>query len=180
MSAIARDVGVSRQAVYLYFPDRASLLTALVAHVDVQEQLQRGIDVMDAAQDAASEIRAWVEMQAWRNPRIVGVARALDHTRHEDESASEAWRNRTANRMGRAVEIVGRLHREGRLHPSWRRPEAAVLLWELTSFRVWDDLVNEAGLPPAAYVEVITAATLSALAGPVGKPRRASRRPPSS
>ena len=32
MSALARAVGISRQALYLHFPDRAQLLLALVAH----------------------------------------------------------------------------------------------------------------------------------------------------
>jgi hypothetical protein len=34
--------------------------------------------------------------------------------------------------------------------------EAATLLWELTSFRVWDDLVNESGLTADRYAEIVT------------------------
>jgi hypothetical protein len=36
-------------------------------------------------------------------------------------------------------------------------------LGELASFRVWDDLVNDAGLPPDRYVEIITATALATL-----------------
>ena len=142
MSELARAVGISRQALYLHFPDRGSLLLALVADVDEREDLQAEASAMLAAPDAAGQIRAWVRMQARRNPRIAPLARALDQARHSDQAAAEAWRDRTDNRMRGAVMAVTRLRDEGRLHPSWTSTEAATLLWELTSFRVWDDLVK--------------------------------------
>jgi AcrR family transcriptional regulator len=172
MSELARAVGISRQALYLHFPDRGSLLIALVARVDQDEDLQAGIDAVEAAHDAAGQIRAWVQMQSWRNPRIASFARALDQARHADEAVSEAWRDRTANRMRSAVAIVSRLRDEGRLHSSWQSDEAAALLWELTAFRVWDDLVNESELAPDRYVAIITTAALATLASPIiGAPR---------
>ena len=174
MSSIARAAGISRQALYLHFPDRASLLVALVAHVDEREDLQAGLAHMDEAVDAAAQIRAWAHMQSWRNPKIAPLARALDAARHTDLPASEAWRDRTDNRMRGAVAIARRLRTEGTLHSTWTVDEAAALLWELTSFRVWDDLVNEAHLSPKRYVEIISAAALGALTAPVArrKPRR--------
>jgi AcrR family transcriptional regulator len=168
MSELARAVGISRQALYLHFPDRASLLLALVDHVDQQEDLRAGIDAVEAAPGAAAQIRTWAEMQAWRNPRIAPFARSLDQARHADHAVGEAWRDRTDNRMRGAFSIVAALKREGRLHRSWRQEEAAALLWELTSFRVWDDLVNEIGLTPERYVEIVTATALASLASPIG------------
>ena len=175
VSAIARAAGISRQAVYLHFPDRASLLLALVAQVDEQEDLRPWLDAIEAAPDAAAQIHAWARMQADRNPRIAPVARALDLVRHADQPASQAWRDRTDNRMRAAVAIVDRLRTEGRLHPSWTTEDAAALLWELVSFRVWDDLVNECGLAPDRYVDIVAAAALAALAGPVGDTRAMHR-----
>jgi AcrR family transcriptional regulator len=169
MSEVARAVGISRQALYLHFPERGSLLLALVANVDQQEDLQTGVDAIAAAPDGAAQIRVWVEMQSWRNPRIAPIARALDLARHSDEAVSKAWRDRTDNRMRGAVGIVTRLREDGRLHATWTTDEAATLLWELTSFRVWDDLVNESRLSPDRYVEIVTAAALAALEKPIGK-----------
>ena len=165
----ARAVGISRQALYLHFPERGSLLLALVANVDQQEDLQAGVDAIAAGPDGAAQIRVWVEMQSWRNPRIAPIARALDLARHSDEAVSKAWRDRRENRMRGAVALVTRLREESRLHPTWTTDEAATLLWELTSFRVWDDLVNESRLSPERYVEMITAAALAALENPIGK-----------
>jgi AcrR family transcriptional regulator len=169
MSELARAVGISRQALYLHFPDRAALLLALVAHVDEREDLQAGIAAVQAAPDAASQIRAWAQMQAWRNPRIAPLARALDQARHTDQAVSAAWRDRTGNRMRGAAAMITRLREEGQLHPSWKTWEAAALLWELTSFRVWDDLVNESRLTPDRYIEIVTAAALATLASPLSK-----------
>ena len=179
MSEIARAVGISRQALYLHFPDRASLLLALVAHVDEREDLQAGVAAVQAAPDAVGQIRAWAQMQARRNPRIAPLARALDQARHTDRAASAAWRDRTGNRRRGAAAIITRLRQEGRLHPSWTAGEAATLLWELTSFRVWDDLVNESGLTPGRYTEIVTAAALAALASPLSEQARPepTRRP---
>ncbi len=170
MSAIARAVGISRQALYLHFPDRAELLLALVAHIDNQEQLQAGLAAVEAAGDATGQIRAWAHMQAWRNPKIADLARALDSARHTDSSAAAAWRDRTGNRMRGALSIVQCLRGEGRLHPTWTTTEAAALLSELTSFHVWDDLVTDAQITPGRYVEIITAAALSALGTPLAVP----------
>jgi AcrR family transcriptional regulator len=170
MAALARAVGISRQALYLHFPDRAQLLLALVAHVDEKEQLQAGIAAVTQAANAAGAIRAWAHVQTWHNPKIAALARALDDTRHADPSASAAWADRTGDRMRGAVSIVERLRAEGRLDPAWTATEAAAVLWELTSFHVWDDLVNDAQIPPDRYIEIITAAALSTLGAPVPPP----------
>jgi hypothetical protein len=140
---------------------------AYVAYHDHREQLQVGIDAVRQAADAAGAIRAWAHVQTWHNPRIAAVARALDATRHEDQDAAAAWDDRSADRMRDATAIVKRLRAEGRLHPSWADDEAAVLLRELTSFRVWDDLVNDAKIPSERYIELIAAAALGTLGAPV-------------
>ena len=170
MSAIARAAGISRQALYLHFADHAELLQALVAHVGDREQLQAGVAAVQAAGDAAGQIRAWAHMQTWHNPKIAAIARALDSTRHTDPSAAAAWRDRTSNRLRGALSIIQRLRDEGRLHPTWTTAEAAALLSELTSFHVWDDLVTDAQIPPGRYIEIITATALSALGAPLAHP----------
>jgi AcrR family transcriptional regulator len=175
MSEVARATGISRQALYGYFPDRAALLLAVVEHVDQVENLAAGIAAFEAAPSGPAQVRTWVGMQARRNPRIAAFARALDQSRHGDDSATAAWRDRTANRMRGATAVALRLRSEGLLHRSWTTPEAATLVWELVSFRVWDDLVNEAGLTPERYTDIVTTAVLATLAAPVRRERSSSR-----
>src|SRR3954469_2492091 len=164
MADVAGAAGISRQALYLHFPERSALLLALVEFVDEREDLAGAVAAVQAAGDGRAQVRAWVQMQADRNPRIAVLARALDQSRHGDGPADAAWRDRTANRMRAATAIVALLRDDGHVDRSWRADEAAALLWELASFRVWDDLVNEAGLEPARYVEIIATSALAALA----------------
>ena len=172
MSEVARAAGISRQALYLHFPDRSALLLAVVEHVDDREGLAAEIAAVEAAADGPAQVRAWVDMQARRNPRIASLARALDQSRNGDDAAATTWRDRTANRMRGATAIAQRLQLERRVNRSWTTAEAATLVWELVSFRVWDDLVNEAGLTPERYAEIVTTATLATLAAPVRRRRR--------
>ena len=106
MSAVARVTGISRQALYLHFPERASLLLALVEYVDEREDLPAEIAKVQGAPDGPAQVRAWAEMQARRNPRVAAVARALDQTRHADDPAATAWRDRTANRLRRQSGVL--------------------------------------------------------------------------
>jgi hypothetical protein len=71
-----------------------------------------------------------------------------------------------AERLRGTTALAGRLRDERSLHPSWSIPEAAVLLRELTSFRLWDDLVNDAGVKPDRYVELMLHTALLALRAP--------------
>ena len=166
MSAIASRVGISRQALYLHFPDRAALLVALVEYTDDHESLAAGLTKVRAAPTGRAALRAFLEMQASRNPKIAPLARALHTARHRDPANAAAWRDRTTERLRGTTTIAERLRDERRLHPSWSIPEAAILLRELTSFRLWDDLVNDAGVKPDRYVELMLHTALLALEAP--------------
>ena len=166
MSAIAARVGISRQALYLHFPDRGALLLALVEYTDDRESLAAGLARVNGAPTGAEALRAFLEMQASRNPKIAPLARAFYATRHRDPANAAAWRDRTAERLRGTTALAERLRDERSLHPSWSIPEAAVLLRELTSFRQWDDLVNDAGVKPDRYVELMLHTALLALQAP--------------
>ncbi len=105
ISAVAREAGISRQGLYLHFPSRAALLSALVDNVDQREDLVSEVDTVMRAPDGPAQTRAWAQMQARRNPRIALVARALAAGRHDDAEAAEAWQDRTKNRMRGAAGI---------------------------------------------------------------------------
>ena len=174
MVDVARAAEVSRQAAYLHFGDRGELLVALVDRIDKEMELERWFGTVRDAPTAAKAIEAWAFMQTQRNPRIAELARALDTTCHGDGAAAAAWRSRMQNRLEGARQIVDRLAREEKLHPSWPREKAAILLAELVNIRVWDDLVCDAGVDEGDYVAMITSAALSALGNPLRR-AKASR-----
>jgi AcrR family transcriptional regulator len=164
MVAVAKGADVSRQAAYLHFEDRGELLVALVDRIDREHGLFADVERVRKAPTAAAAIEAAAEMQARHSPRIVQVARALDALRHEDDAAARAWSSRIEGRLAGARAIVDRLAASGGLHRSRDREEAAVLLCELLSVRVWDDLVNQHGLSAKAYVRLVTSTALATLA----------------
>jgi hypothetical protein len=61
--------------------------------------------------------------------------------------------------------------KEGRVHRSWTVAEAATVVWELLSFRVLDDLLNEAGMSQERYAQIATTAVLATLGAPVSRAR---------
>jgi AcrR family transcriptional regulator len=164
MKGVGREAGVSRQAVYLHFKERADLLVALV------EQLERDDEQaylrVRGARSGELAVREWAEAQASKGPRIAEMARALDALRREDSAAAAAWRRRATGRLILASRMVERLSKERAIHGSWSPAVAAILLAEVTSFRFWDDLVGEAGLSHAAYVEIVVATVFATLAAP--------------
>jgi AcrR family transcriptional regulator len=163
MAEIAAAAGLSRQAVYLHFSDRAELLLALVRHVDEKRGLGRELRKVLEAPSGTAALTEMVALQARMNPRVWAVARALDAVRRSDPEVERSWQDRLANRLRGGREIVVRLAGEGKLRPGLGEREAADLLWSLTSLRTWEDLVLERGWTPAQYRKHLTQLLLGAL-----------------
>lgn len=151
MSDVARDAGISRQAVYLHFGDRTELL------LEVSRQADRGARTparqrrVDQAATARQALREAIAVQADIKPRLRGIATALDTLRRTDDAANAAWQEREQARLDRCRDVVRRLETEAELAPEYSVEDAAQLLWAVTSQRVWDDLVVDQGWTQARY-----------------------------
>jgi len=145
MAQIAKAARVSRQAVYLNFADRATLMLALARHLDETLGLPADIQQIRDAPDAARMVEAQVSLQARRNPALWAVARAVDAVRRTDADAERAWQDRLDHRLRGCLGIVSRLQAEGRLRPDLDSSTAADLLWTITSVQMWEDLVHQRG-----------------------------------
>src|SRR5687768_17095967 len=82
LGAVAKEAGVSRQAIYLHFPSKAELLTALHLHIfdtDVVPVLERHpiTDEMTAsdALDATIAVDVEVASKVWRIHEALTTAR---------------------------------------------------------------------------------------------------------
>lgn len=156
MGQIARRTGISRQAVYMHFTDRAQLLLELTRAVDTAERtsdMQREVD--DAPTARAALARA-VALQAQLKPKLHGVVTALDALRRSDPDAQAAWQERDRARLDRCEQVVRRLKAEKELAGQWSVPDAARLLWAVTSQRVWEDLVLDQGWSTQRYTRHLT------------------------
>jgi AcrR family transcriptional regulator len=160
---IARHAGVSRQAVYLHFADRAALFLALVRHVDAQRDLAGALKRLDEAPTGVAALQAAVDMQADLNPALYPIAAAMDAVRRQDEAMEQAWQDRLANRLRGARAIADRLAAEGALRPGLAPDTAADLVWTMISLRMWEDLVVGRGWTAERYREHIGEALRRAL-----------------
>lgn len=163
MADVAERAGVSRQALYLHFADRTSLLLEVSRLADSRLRTparQRRIDEAPTARDAFREA---VALQAWLKPRLKGVATALDVLRRSDTAADAAWKEREHARLERCERLIRRLREEGELAPRWDVATAARCFWSVTSQRVWDDLVMDQGWSTSRYRAHITALLEAAL-----------------
>jgi AcrR family transcriptional regulator len=160
---VARQAGVSRQAVYLHFGSRAGLLLGLVAHVDETGPLPALAAGVTQAPSGLAALDALVELQGDYWPVIYRIARPFDEARRADPAIAEAWDDRMERRRGGCRGVVERLRDEGELSPDWALDDAADVLWAVTSMRTWEDLVIDSGWSRERYVAGITTTARRAL-----------------
>ncbi len=152
MSDIARTAGISRQALYLHFPNRADLLVATTRHIDEINDIDARLAASRAARGGVERLQAYIAAWGGYIPQIHGVAAALMSMQDHDAEARVAWAGReSAMREGCAAAVTA-LERDGKLTPDLSATEATDLLWTLLSVRNWDRLVQDCGWSQAAYI----------------------------
>jgi AcrR family transcriptional regulator len=166
IKAVAKLANVSRQAVYLHFADRSHLLSSLSDFLDEKMGLGGWMKEVEALNDGEAMVRRVAETRAERHVVLAPLIRSIEANRYRDVAAAQAWERRHGLNVGwMAAVVVRQLESEGRLHPSWNHTAAATLLTTFFTFRVWDDLTHADDWTPKSYIEVMTAAALSVLAG---------------
>ncbi len=163
MSDIAKDAGVSRQALYLHFPTRADLLVATTHHIDAVKDVDARLARSRAATTGTERLDAFID--AWGNyiPEIYGVAKALMGMGDTDEAAKLAWDNRMEALRQGCRAAVDALERDGRLSPEHSPAQATDLLWALLSVRIWEHLTIDCRWPRPLYIETMKALAQKAL-----------------
>jgi AcrR family transcriptional regulator len=151
LGRVAREAGVSRQALYLHFADRAGLFRALVRRADDRRGLPATVRRIEDAPNGKAALREMAAARARMNAGIWPLARAFDSVRRQDAAAEKLWQERLAYRHQVCGAIVAQLAREGALRPGLGADIAADLLWTLSSLRTWEDLVLVRGWSAKQY-----------------------------
>ncbi|WP_297735033.1 TetR/AcrR family transcriptional regulator [uncultured Maricaulis sp.] len=152
MSDVAKAAGVSRQAVYLHFSNRAELLVAVTRFIDARSEIDARLAASRQASCGLERLDAFIE--AWGNyiPVVHPVCRALLEMAPGDEAARLAWDDRmTALREG-CEAAVNALASDNELSAQHPASAATDLLWTLLSIRNWEQLVEGCGWAQVAYV----------------------------
>ena len=146
LAAVAKQAGVSRQAIYLHFPSKAELLTALHLHIydtDVLPALQRypitdamnGADVLDATIAADVEVTEKV----WR------IHESLTLARRQHPEVDQTLAPREEARYEELLDVAHRLQQDDMLPPAIPVGLFSDMLWGLLNSGTYRNLVVERG-----------------------------------
>jgi AcrR family transcriptional regulator len=165
MAAVARDAGVSRQAVYQHFGSRANLFVALVREMDreadIQARCQAALDAADPVQALRVFITTWLDYVVVIQP----VASMLLAARRHDADASSAWEDRMDELRAGFLAAGRRLGSAGLLRPGLSPAAAGELAWALTSVAVWEHLRLDRGWSARTTERRLTDTVVLALTG---------------
>ena len=151
MGRIAAEAGVSRQAVYLHFESRTSLLLELVRWVDERRGLGARMRAAEGEADPVARAKAVARESARYEAEIRDIARALDVARYQDEAAATAWEDRMSARRAHWTRLFGVVAESGALREEWTPARAAEAFWAATTPGAYRALVDECGWGPGEY-----------------------------
>lgn len=155
MSDIAKEAGISRQAVYLHFSTRAELLIATTRYLDEVMGVDDRLIPSRTASSGVERLNAFIDV--WGNyiPEIYGVSKALLATKDTDPAAAEAWDDRMqAVREGCAA-VIAALAADAQLSPDFEPDQATDMLWTLLTVRNWEHFKFDCGWSQQTYLKNI-------------------------
>ncbi|WP_336216046.1 TetR/AcrR family transcriptional regulator [Nonomuraea sp. LPB2021202275-12-8] len=165
MADVARAAGISRQALYLHFGSRASLLVAVVRDMDEQDGIrtrcEKALTREEPVEAFGAFLRVWLRYAATIHP----VASVLLASRRDDPDAAAAWNDRMGELHEGFLTAVRRLAAAGRLRPGLAVDVAADLAWAMTSVSVWEQLTADRGRRAGDVEEHLIGAVTAALTG---------------
>jgi AcrR family transcriptional regulator len=153
MGDIAKQAGVSRQAVYLHFASRSDLLEATTKFLDQKLDVDSRLAPSRAAESGAERLALFVECWGGYIPEIYGVAKALLSMLDNDEAAAKAWKDRMLAMRDGCKAAIDMLHAEDNLGTEWSTDIATDSLWTMLSVPNWENFILECGWSHSQYIE---------------------------
>ena len=155
MSDIARQAGISRQAVYLHFPTRSELLIATTRYLDDLKGIDQRLAASRATTDGVERLDAFID--AWGNyiPEIHSIAKALLAIKDTDEAAALALDDRMHAVRHGCEAAIDAIVKDGRLSREIPAGQAADILWMMLSVRNWEQLTAQCGLSQIQYIDTM-------------------------
>ena len=152
MGEVADAVGISRQALYLHFPNRASMLLAMVQDFDdrnIDWPLLEGFRSSSPVDGLDAVVRWWLGYL----PALLPIATALEAAALTGEDGSAAWSDRMGHLRDEFGLHLARVEAAGALAPGWTVATASDWVWARTHPAVWHALAEERDWEPAELVE---------------------------
>jgi AcrR family transcriptional regulator len=153
MEDVARAAGLSRQAVYLHFPNRTELLLAATAYLEEELGFTERIQPILTAPSGVAALERMVEFLGDYLPVAQPVIDAFTAGRSSDPVIQTLFRDRAENRRGGVKQIIAWLIRDKALTKDLDVATAEEIMMGLTCFELWRELVVVGKLTNAQYVE---------------------------
>lgn len=151
LEAVAKQAGVSRQAIYLHFQSKDALLRALhqrVNQLDVAPAFRR----VWTAPSALEGLDAWVVASAEAIPKFLHLAKALSAGRRLDPDVDATWDAPMQGQYAECLRLANWLGDDDALAPGVTPVYAADMLWHYTHISAYESLVVERGWSAARWV----------------------------
>lgn len=144
LAEVASLAGVSRQALYLHFENRAGLLLDMARRIDHRSGFVKR--VADARKRPARQgfdriLRLWFD----HLDEILPVARALEAAAVTGAEGAGAYHDRMDAWRSTLAISVGSLSDAGLLRPEWTVDQAADWVWARTQPSAYEYLVRRCG-----------------------------------
>lgn len=147
LAEVGAAAGVSRQAVYLHFGNRATLLTAMAARVDHTSGFRRRLAVAQG-RPPVEGFRALLDAWFGYLPTILPVALALEASWLSGGDGGEAYRDRMDDWRTAIRATVQRLGDSHDLADVWSVDDAADWVWAMIHPTHYHHLTAERGWSP--------------------------------
>jgi AcrR family transcriptional regulator len=163
MQAIAKAAGYSRQTLYLNFADRGAFYVAVVERAGERFNFSEEQAKVMRAPNGIATLLAMIDMQARICRLIKPIAYALDILRNKDSAVEKARQKQVDGRIVACEAVIARLVADRMLRRDITAKSAADILWLMTSFHTWDDLVNTRKWTTTQYQDFLKRALITAL-----------------
>lgn len=151
LALVGRRAGVSRQAVYLHFGNRASLLVAMARRIDHTSGFAGRLSaarLLPPRQAFRQMLQEWFDYL----PTILATARALEAATVTGDDGAQAYADRMRDWHQVIQAAVARLAEAGELDATWDVTRASDWVWAEVHPSRYHHLVHERGWNPEEAV----------------------------
>jgi AcrR family transcriptional regulator len=148
---VAKAAGVSRQAVYLHFDNRAKLLSETIQQ---QKEMLGAADRLKKARDVEPEMvfTSWLATMFDIYELILPVGRTLVEEAVVGKDEALAWDEVIASIRRSAGFVVDRFDELGMLQTKWSAERATDWIYSRMNFTTWHLIVHELGWTQAEAI----------------------------
>lgn len=151
MSDIAKQAGVSRQAVYLYYPSRAQLLIETTKFAGDHYHIEDRLRPSRQASTGLERLDTYVEAWGGFLPLVLPILDALRAMKDMDAAAEAAYADRMAAMREGCAAVVDALKGEGTLTPHLSTDQAVDLMFSTLWIDHYERLVKDGSWSETDY-----------------------------